>query len=65
MHLDICVCVCVCVCVWFIKGFWFGWVWFGLVGFYGVSTFVGYLMPNPVDAYISIFLCIYIDISDW
>ena len=31
-----CVCVCVCVC-------WL--VWF--VGFYGISTFVGYLMPNP------------------
>ena len=24
---------------------WFGLVWF--VGFYGISTFVGYLMPNP------------------
>ena len=24
---------------------WFGLVW--VVGFYGVSTFVGYLMPNP------------------
>ena len=23
-------------------------VWFGLVGFYGISTIVGYLMPNPV-----------------
>ena len=22
-------------------------VWFGLVWFYGISTFVGYLMPNP------------------
>ena len=29
---------------------WFGLVWFGLVwfvGFYGISTFVGYLTPNP------------------
>ena len=24
---------------------WFGLVWFG--GFYGISTFVGYLTPNP------------------
>ena len=22
-------------------------IWFGLVGFYGTSTIVGYLMPNP------------------
>ena len=29
-------CVCVCVCV----------VWFGLIWFYGISTIVGYLMPN-------------------
>ena len=21
--------------------------WFGLLGFYGISTFVGYLMSNP------------------
>ena len=27
-------------------------VWFGLVGFYGISTVVGYLMPNPgMDSY--------------
>ena len=25
---------------------------FGLVGFYGISTVVGYLMPNPVYTYI-------------
>ena len=25
--------------------YWFGLVWF--VGFYGISTFVGYLRPNP------------------
>ena len=25
--------------------------WFGLVGFYGVSTLVGYSMPNPVNLY--------------
>ena len=25
---------------------------FGLVGFYGISTIVGYLMPNPVFTYI-------------
>ena len=27
-------------------------VWFDLVGFYGISTFVGYLMPNPLYTYI-------------
>ena len=27
-------------------------IWFGLVGFYGVSTIVGYLMPNPLYTYI-------------
>ena len=26
---------------------WFSLVWLGWVGFYGISTFVGYLMPNP------------------
>ena len=25
---------------------------FGLVGFYGISTFVGYLMPNLLNAYV-------------
>ena len=24
-------------------------IWFGLVGFYGISTIVGYLMPNPLS----------------
>ena len=28
-------------------------MWFGLVGFYGISTIVGYLMPNPLYTYIS------------
>ena len=27
-------------------------IWFGLVVFYGISTTVGYLMPNPVFRYI-------------
>ena len=27
--------------------------WFGYVGFYGISTIVGFLMPNPVHTYIS------------
>ena len=27
------------------SGYWFGLVWFG--GFYGISTLVGYLTPNP------------------
>ena len=26
-------------------------IWFDLVGFYGLSTTVGYLMPNPVYTY--------------
>ena len=30
---------------WLIAMSRFGLVWFG--GFYGISTFVGYLMPNP------------------
>ena len=28
-------------------------IWFGLVWFYGISTIVGYLMPNPLYTYIS------------
>ena len=27
-------------------------MWFGLVGFDGISTIVGYLMPNPLYTYI-------------
>ena len=27
-------------------------IWFGLVGFYGISTIVGYLMPNPLYTHI-------------
>ena len=27
-------------------------IWFGLVGFYGISTIEGYLMPNPFYTYI-------------
>ena len=27
-------------------------IWFGLVEFYGISTIVGYLMPNPFYTYI-------------
>ena len=27
-------------------------IWFDLVGSYGISTIVGYLMPNPVHIYI-------------
>ena len=37
IYIYICVCVCVCVCAWV----------FGLVWFYGISTIVGYLIPNP------------------
>ena len=36
-----CVCVCVRVCV-----------WFGLVGFYGISTIISYLMPVPIYTYL-------------
>ena len=27
-------------------------IWFGLVGFYGISTIVGYLMSGPLYTYI-------------
>ena len=27
-------------------------IWFSVVGFYGISTIVGYLMPNPLSTYI-------------
>ena len=38
IYVCVYVCVCVCVCVH---------IWFGLVSlFNGISTFVGYLMPN-------------------
>ena len=33
-------------------------VWFGLVGFYGISTVVGYWIPNPVYIYILIIFMI-------
>ena len=28
-------------------------IWLGCVGFYGISTIVGYLRPNPLYTYIS------------
>ena len=31
-------------------------IWFGLVWFYGISTIVGYLMPDPLDNYILIYM---------
>ena len=37
-----CVCVCVCVCMCFVC----------LVWFYGISTLVGHLMPNPFYTYV-------------
>ena len=40
--MNVCVCVCVCVCV----------STFALLWFYGISTIVGYLMPNPLYTYI-------------
>ena len=27
-------------------------IWLALVGFYGISTIVGYLIPNPLEKYI-------------
>ena len=27
-------------------------IWFGLIGFYGISTIVGYLIPDPLYTYI-------------
>ena len=27
-------------------------LWFGMVRFYGISTIVGYLMPNPLYTFI-------------
>ena len=53
-----CVCVCVCLCVekecvkqtQRHKDSW-------LVVFYGLSTIVGYLMPNPVYTYIVYMIC--------
>ena len=35
-------------------------IWFGWVGFYGISTIVGYLMPNPLYTYIIIIIIIII-----
>ena len=32
-------------------------MWFGLVAFYGISTIVGYLMPNPLYTYIYYMIC--------
>ena len=31
---------------------WIGLVWYGSVGFYGISIIVGYLTPNPLYTYI-------------
>ena len=33
---------------------------FGLVGFYGISTIIGYLMPNPLYIHTYIYIYIYI-----
>ena len=45
-----CVCVCVCVRVCVEKGKQMKDIF--LVWFYGISTIVGYLMPNPLYTYI-------------
>ena len=34
--------------------------WFGLVGFYGISTILGYLIPNTLYIYIYIYIYIYV-----
>ena len=44
-NVYICVCVCVCERILPAQGLSLGLAWF--VGFYGISTFVGYLTPNP------------------
>ena len=31
-------------------------IWLGLVGFYGISTIVGYLMPNPLYTFFYIYI---------
>ena len=31
-------------------------IWLGWVGFYGISTIVGYLMPNPFNPYKQLYL---------
>ena len=37
-------------------------VWFGLFGFYGISTIIGYSMPNPLYTYIlSIYDLVWLD----
>ena len=47
----LCVLVCIsvkgCVCNKIISHSIFCLIWFGLLCFYGISTFVGYLIPNP------------------
>ena len=35
-------------------------LWFSLVECYGISTLVGYLIPNPFYTYIYIYIYIYI-----
>ena len=37
-----------------------GGILFDLIRFYGMSTIVGYLMPNPIFTYIYIYIYIYL-----
>ena len=37
----------------YIKNIDIKYIWFSLVWFYGISTIIGYLMPNPLYTYIS------------
>ena len=54
-----CVCVCVCVCALQLKSSGIVYVdtarnfeWVVLVGYYGISTLVGYLILNLVNTFI-------------
>ena len=48
---------------WFRKTFIFYWLFGWLVGFYGISTFVGYLTPNPIFMQIVLFQTIQFSMS--
>ena len=64
IYMCVCVCVCVCVIwfgwvIWHINPWrlfnaksslyiYIKYIWFSLVWFYGISTIVDYLMPNPL-----------------